>query len=232
VNPLCIPLALVLLPAATPPPLTYRFDQVRRTVQRWPGGDRQHPVMVTQGATANSGDTVCTGWGSRALLTVPSWSARFEVYSRSRVSLTAGQPGVLVELQEGRIKAIFDTLVEGGWRERKVAVPGALLAVRGTRYGVAVDGKGRSTLVVFKGVVEVQPTTAHLAPFRVKAGQWSSFAPGLTPKVGVLKDQNLDEPSWNHRVGPHPARRPGPGVRGHHAPKPLPGNNRERSSRP
>lgn len=222
-NLLCLPVALALLPSAAPETLTYRFDQVQRTVRRWPEGDSARQVPVAQGDTARSGDTVRTGWWSRAVLSVPGWSARFEVQSGSRVSLAGGQPGVLLEVQEGRIEAIFDALVDGGRRERKVAVPGALLAVRGTRYGVEVDGRGQCTLVVFEGVVQVQPASPRLPPFQVAAGQWSSFAAGRAPRIESLEGQGLEERSWSQGAQPDTAMGPGRRVPGHGPNHPHPG---------
>jgi hypothetical protein len=220
VIPAGIPLALALL-LATPEPLSYRFDQVQRSVQRWPGGDPRRAVAAAAGDAARSGDSVRTGWFSRTVLSVPGWNARFEVYSGSRVRLAAEQPGVLLEVQQGRIAAFFDAVADGGRRERKVAVPGALLAVRGTRYGVEVDAKGRSTLAVFEGVVEVQPAGSQQAVFPVRAGQWTDFAPGMEPRIQPM--EGLDADAWSQGARPDTAMGPGHRVPGHGPNHPHPG---------
>jgi ferric-dicitrate binding protein FerR (iron transport regulator) len=100
--------------------------------------------------------------------------------------------------------------VEGNRQERQVAVPGALLAVRGTRYGVEVDKAGRSTLVVFEGVVEVLPKVPHTEPIRVKAGEWATFGPNRAPQVQPMSMRGFEERTWNQ--GMRPDGTMGPGV--------------------
>ncbi len=196
---LLAPLALILLqtPAPAPVAFTYRFDEVKHSVVRWPGGDEAKAVKAVQGMTAASGDVVKTGWWGHAVLSVPERASRFELYPSTQVRLAGGEPGVLVILDRGRLKAIFDALAGGKPVERRVAVPGALLAVRGTRYGVDVDKKGMSTLVVFKGVVEVLPRAAHAGSSFVKAGQWSVFGPSMLPKVGPMSGRGFGEKAWD-----------------------------------
>lgn len=206
--PLLAPLALTLLPVA-PEPLAYRFDEVKRTVRVQPGGDAAAEVKAVAGGTARSGDLVRTGWWGRAVLSVPGWSSRFEVYGGTRVRLAGGEPGVLLVVENGRIKALFDALAGDGRTDRKVAVPGALLAVRGTRYGVEVDDQGQSSLVVFEGTVEVLPQAPQAVPFLVKAGEWSSFGPGLPPRVQPQVERGFEEKSWSQGARPDAAMKPG-----------------------
>jgi hypothetical protein len=207
--PLLAPLAFILLPAAAPEPIAYRFDEVKRSVQLWPGGDPKAAVKAVQGGPAQSGDLVRTGWWGRAVLSVPGWNSRFEVYGSTRVRLASEEPGILLVIQTGRVKAVFDALAEGGRRDRKVAVPGALLAVRGTRYGVEVDDHGRSYLAVFEGTVEVQPQGPRDQPFLVKAGEGSSFGPGLQPRTEPQADRGFKEKSWSQGIRPDEAMGPG-----------------------
>ena len=196
---LLAPLALVLLqtPAPAPVAFTYRFDVVKHSVVRWPGGDAARAVKAAQGDAARPGDVVKTGWWGHAVLSVPERASRFELYPSTQVRLAGGEPGVLVILDRGRLKAIFDALAGGKPEELRVAVPGALLAVRGTRYGVEVDKAGLSTLVVFKGVVEVIPRAAHAATSFVKAGQWAVFGPSMMPKVGPMGGRGFGETAWD-----------------------------------
>lgn len=196
---LIAPLAILLIQAPAPAPaaFTYRFEEVKRSVVRWPGGEETKAVKAVQGEAAVSGDVVKTGWWSRAILSVPERNSRFEIYASTQVRLAGGEPGVLVGLERGRIKAIFDALLDGKQEERRVAVPGALLAVRGTRYGVEVDKDGRSTLVVFKGVVEIIHRAAHPGTILVKAGEWSRFGPSLQPKVGPMPGRGFGEREWD-----------------------------------
>jgi ferric-dicitrate binding protein FerR (iron transport regulator) len=168
---------------------------------------------VAAGAAARSGDVVKTGWWGRAVLSVPGWSSRFELYGSTRVSLAGGEPGVLLEVRSGRIRAVFDALVEGSW-DRKVAVPGALLAVRGTRYGVEVDNRGRSTLAVFEGTVEVLAQGPPAPPFLVHAGEWSMFGPDLPPRTEPLGSRGFEEKSWSQGNRPDAVLAPGSRVPG------------------
>lgn len=181
---------------------TYRFDEVKRSVLCWPGGDPAQERKVAKGDQAFTGDGVKTGWWGQALLSVPERQARFEVYANTQVQLAGGEPGVLLVLTQGRIKALFQRLAEGAPVERRVAVPGALLAVRGTRYGVEVDPEGRSTLVVFEGVVEVLQQGPGLEPVQVKAGQWTTFGPGKAPKAEAIPAHGLGERAWGQGLRP------------------------------
>jgi hypothetical protein len=202
--PLLAPLTFTLLQAAAPGPeaLVYRFDEVKRSVQRWPAGDKAKEIKVVQGDTANPGDVVKTGWWGQSVISVPDRNSRFEVYANTQVRLAGGEPGVLLVLDKGRLKAFFQVLVGGGQTERQVAVPGALLAVRGTRYGVEVDKDGKSTLAVFEGVVEILHRDPRSEPIRVKAGEWSTFGPGMLPKVQPMSARGFEEGTWNQGMRP------------------------------
>ena len=206
------PLAFVLLQAMGPGPgaLSYRFDEVKRSVYRSPEGDKSRELRVAKGEAAASGDLVRTGWLSQTVISVPERKARFEVFSNTQVRLAGSEPGVLVILDKGRIKAFFQALVEGSREERRVAVPGALLAVRGTRYGVEVDKDGRSTLVVFEGVVEVLRSAPNSEPIRVKAGEWSTFGPNASPKIELMRTRGFEEKTWNQGMHPDGSMGSGP----------------------
>jgi len=208
---LLAPLALALLQVGgtAPPAPTYRFDEVKRSVYRWPGGDQGKEAKVTKGDSALAGDMVRTGWLGQTVLSVPERNARFEVFANTQVKLAGGEPGVLLVVNQGRIKAIFQALLEGSREERRVAVPGALLAVRGTKYGVEVDKKGKSILVVFEGVVEILRHDPHAEPILVKAGEWTAFGPGMAPKVEPMSMRGFGERTWNQGMRPDGSMAPG-----------------------
>ncbi len=225
-NTLVVPLLLALLQTPPPEALHYRFEEVKSTVRCWPGGDKAKEVKVAQGDGAASGDTVRTGWWGRTVLSEATRGARFEVYASTQVKLTAGEPGVLLTLEQGRIKCIFQALVGGGRVERRVAVPGALLAVRGTTYGVEVDKAGRTTLAVFEGVVEILGKGPHAEPILVKAGEWSTFGPSQEPKVEANHGKGFEEKAWSQGMRPDGSMAPGsrvPAVVGRGMPHPTPG---------
>ena len=202
--PLLAPLMFTLLQASGPNPaaLAYRFDTVKRSVFLLPGGDKGKETKVAKGAAASSGDMVRTGWLGQTVIAVPDRNSRFEIFANSQVKLAGGEPGVLLVLEKGRIKAFFQALVEGSHEERRVAVPGALLAVRGTRYGVEVEKDGKSYLVVFEGVVEILRGAPNAEPIRVKAGEWSTFGPDSKPKVESMHTRGFMERNWNQGMRP------------------------------
>lgn len=225
-NWLMAPLLLTLLQAPQPEVLTYQFEEVKPSVERWPGGDRAKVRKAVQGDAAPSGDAVRTGWWGRTVLAVPSRSARFEIFASTHVKLAGGEPGVLLTLDQGRIMCFFKALTGGGQLERKIAVPGALLAVRGTTYGVEVDWAGRTTLTVFEGVVEVVAKGRQGVPIQVKAGEMSTFSATETPKVEVVHGQGYLHKAWSQGGRPDTVLAPGarvPAVVGQGKPHPTPG---------
>lgn len=231
----------------SPSPLTYRFDEVKSKVLRSPGGDEKKEVRVAQGETATGGDAVRTGFWGRAVLSVPERKARFSIGSSTRVKLGAAEAEVLLTIEKGRIEAFFDALVGEPPVERRVAAPGALLAVRGTRYGVEVSGEGEALVAVFEGTVEVIPTRPGLAPVRVPARSYCTFSPRGEPRPAPMEGTGMSERSWGRRDVPPPPRgdgRPGapetqppPGSPGSQppggtAPPPPPGGQQPRPPAP
>jgi hypothetical protein len=176
--------------------LAYRFDEVKSKVVRAPGGDEARGIRVSAGDPAEAGDVVKTGLFGRTVLAVPDRAARFEVFSSTRVRLAGGEPGILLVLEKGRLKAAFDAFT-GASEARRVAAPGALLAVRGTRYGLEVAG-GESVLAVFEGTVEVFPSGG--APsLRVERGEYCVFSPRSLPHKEQMGRRGMSEKSWGSR---------------------------------
>ncbi len=139
-----------------------------------------------------------TGWRGRAVVEVAAQAARFEILPSTRARLGGPQPGVLLVLERGRLKAVFDALT--GSHDRLVATPGALLAVRGTRYGVEVAADGRATVAVFEGTVEVRPTTPGFPVTAVAAGEFCRFGPRTPPQRAPLP-RGVGEDSWRGGLG-------------------------------
>jgi hypothetical protein len=187
--------------AAGPAPLTYRFDEVKSKVYRAPAGDEKLETRVSAGEWAAPGDLVRTGFWASTVLAVQERKARFEIGASSKARLAGGEPGVLLVLEKGRLKAFFEKLTEGDLVERTVAAPGALLAVRGTRYGLEVGGDGKCLLAVFEGTVEVIPTTPGLAPIQVRAGEACTFSPKTAPHSMPMKAMGMSEGSWGMHGG-------------------------------
>lgn len=176
--------------------LTYRFDEVKSKVLRSPASDVKKAARVSVGDTAAPGDLIRTGVFARAVISVPEMGARFEISSSTRARLAARDPGVLLSLEKGRLKAFFGAPVDGSATEWQIAAPVALLAVRGTRYGLEVDRTGRCLLAVFEGTVEVLPTVVGAAPIKVHADEFSTFGARMAPRSAPMKSMGLSEKSW------------------------------------
>ena len=187
------PMTLALVLAAGPAPLAYRFEEVKSSVYRLPGGSEKREVKVAAGETAAPGDHVRTGWWGRTLLSVPGRAARFEISSGTRVKLATDDPAVLLVVEKGRVKAFFDALTGAEPVERRVSTPGALLAVRGTRNGVDVDASGQTT------VAEIISTAPGIAPVRVGPEEFCTFTPGTRPLPSPMGPMGMNEKNWGER---------------------------------
>lgn len=198
---LVVTVAASSLAVAQPSSFTYRFDEVKSKVLRAPRGDEKNEIRVTVGDAAAPGDLVRTGFWARTVVSVPERKARFEIASSTRARLAPGEPGVLLLVERGRLKAFFEALTDGSAEERRVAAPGALLAVRGTRYGLEVDGEGRSLLAVFEGTVEVLSTVPGVSPIRVHADEFCTFGPKAAPKALSMRSVGMNEGSWGMHGG-------------------------------
>lgn len=182
------------LPLFAQQPIDYRFDEVRRKVTLTSAtGDNR----ASAGVVARSGDRVQTGWFSYAMLAAPRYAARFEIFAGSDVRLASDTPGVLLSLERGRLKAIFDKLT--GDEPRMLRTPGALLAVRGTRYGIEVGRDGATTLAVFEGVVEVR-SSLRSEPLLVHADEICHFSRTAPPDV-MPRSHGMNEDMWNRHGG-------------------------------
>ena len=199
-------ITLFLAGSALAQTVDYRFDEVKRSVKvTTPRGQ----VRVEKGVHAVSGDLVQTGWFSYALLAAEHYRARFEIFSSTDVKLASGQPGVILSLERGRIRAAFDKIT--GNEPRVVQTPGALLAVRGTKYDVEVDASGRTTVDVWEGTVEVK-SKLRTEPFLVHAGEESIFGRSEAPRVGPMPDDRRR----NDPEHPQPTGRGGTDREGDH----------------
>ncbi|MFA6958302.1 MAG: FecR domain-containing protein [Thermoanaerobaculia bacterium] len=207
-----IVLAATLAATATGPanePVTYRFDKVHSKVLLVSQGKE---TRVSEGTAASGGDVVKTGWLGSTLVAAPRWNARFEISSSSEVALGSDQPGVIIRLERGRLKAIFDAFT--GDEPRVVATPGALLAVRGTRYGVEVDGQGNTSVVVFEGIVQIDPFDKGFPPLAVRAGEMAEYGRGRAPK-SRQSPPTMDERGWEqHGAKPNDPNRDAGGQAG------------------
>ncbi len=183
------------LPLLGQEPLDYRFERVRSKVTV---ATSTAETRASAGSIARGGDRVRTGWFGYALLGAPRVGARFEVFAGSDVRLASETPGILLSLERGRLKAIFDKIT--GEEPRMVQTPGALLAVRGTRYGIEVSRDGAASLVVFEGSVEVR-SPLRPEPFLVRAGETCHFSATLRPEAMPMPRSMTEEMWQRHGAG-------------------------------
>jgi hypothetical protein len=135
------------------------------------------------GDHARSGDVLRTGSRSRAELAVSEYAARFAISAKTSFRLAHDTPGVLIEVDQGRLRAIFGKLPDGDSRERLVATPSAILAVRGTEYGIDVEKNGETKIFVFEGTVEAWERGGAGKKVRLQAGQTSRIRKGRAPST-------------------------------------------------
>lgn len=161
-------------PAAVP---SYRLTSVERKLVREEPAPKSE---LESGSPVSAGDLLHTGSRSLAEILCPEAASRFRLGPKTTARLASDAPGVLLELEEGRLHALFERLT-GRSVDRIVTTPSAVLAVRGTEYGVEVDRKATTTVVVFSGEVEVVDSGRVGAPVRVTRGQYTEIRAGEAP---------------------------------------------------
>lgn len=184
-------------PPQTPSVVDYRFDEVKRKVTLTSANQE---LRVERGQKAQSGDRVQTGWLSYALIASDRYRAKFELFSSTDVKLSEGTPGVILSLERGKLRAAFDKIT--GNEPRIVKTPGALLAVRGTKYDVEVDDAGATTVRVFEGIVQVD-SEFRREPLFIPAGQMTHFGRREAPEMKPIPQERRpgDDRSRDPRNG-------------------------------
>lgn len=151
--------------------------------------------LLGPGDRARSGDRLSTASRSSAELAVPEAAARFRIGAKTRFTLAHDRPGVLLEIERGSLRAIFGRLEEGAGRDRLVTTPSAVLAVRGTDYGVEVEKDGDTSVAVFEGTVEVRDASGLGEAVQVGAGQSLRVRRGHAP--GPPEAHGLSAGDWD-----------------------------------
>ena len=202
-----------------PAPVDYRFDEVKRSVTLITANQE---MKADKGSLAHGGDKVSTGFLSYALIAAEHYHAKFEIFGSTKVLLASETPGVILSLERGRLRAVFDKIT--GSEPRIVQTPGALLAVRGTKYDVEVDNAGATTVDVWEGTVEVNSPLMR-EPVFIHAGEESRFGrheaappPRPIPDARKMNDPNKRPGDDGHQPPQQP--RDGRGMGGPPPPKP------------
>jgi hypothetical protein len=194
-------LATAMSAAAQSNVIDYRFDEVKRKVTL---ESQNHEVQAAVGLKAQSGDKVQTGWFSYALIATEAHKAKFEIFSSTKVALASNEPGVILSLERGKLKAIFDKIT--GNEPRVVKTPGALLAVRGTQYTVEVDADGNTKLDVHEGIVEIR-SPLQQEPVFVHAGEFANYSRRVAPVAKPMPQRGNHDPNGRGE-GSRPPQQP------------------------
>ena len=109
--------------------------------------------------------------------------------------MASDRPGVLLEIQRGSLRALFDKLAGEDPPDRIVTTPSAVLAVRGTEYGVEVSKSGHTTVTVFSGEVEVVDIGRIGDPMILRAGQYGTVHRGKPP--GAPRPHQMTRVDWD-----------------------------------
>ena len=156
--------------------------------------------------------TIETAKGSVILLL----SDGSQVLVKSKTRLVLKSP----ESSEGRFLQMFLGEILANIKKRlgetppfRMGTPSAVITVRGTRFSVQVDKKGRTTVQVFEGVVEVQGISEKPRAVLVEPGYQTEVDPGKQPRMPQESNQlGLMGPRYGQQ-GPGTGQ-PGAGQRG------------------
>ncbi len=193
-------LTLVGAAPATEAPTKLEYDVTaikRKLILAAAEGERELAV----GDRRFSGDALRTGSRSSADLEVPERAAAFHIGAKTEFRLAHGQPGVLLEIDRGSVRAIFGPLMTGSEEERLVTTPSAVLAVRGTEYGLEVEKDGDTSLTVFEGEVELRALDEHRTVVRVPAGQATRIRMGRQPSKPWAHGMSSRDWDSGRRIG-------------------------------
>ncbi len=157
-------------------------SRISGTVERLTQGNR---VALKVGDPVQATDHILTSADSRARLQFPDGStvvvgpgSDLEIAAYDMTSKT--QPGALLRLAQGIVKAIVDTLPGNG--RFQVAAPTAVAAVRGTSFIVQAD-KDKAGIFVIDGFVFVDTPQASGAAVTVQNNQGTDVPAGGKPSV-------------------------------------------------
>ena len=138
-----------------------------------PAGNMAAPK---RGQVLPAGTIVETGEG-RLVLVLRADESEVLVQPHTRLVVSEPAPGNwnAVDILLGRVRAYIRKRT-GGAPPFQMGIPSAVIAVRGTRFDVEVNGRGASEVDVFDGLVEVASTTL---------GSSVLVSPGFSSRVGI-----------------------------------------------
>jgi FecR protein len=167
-------------------------------VSEWKGGVRvQLPgtnmSRPMRGQVLPSGTVLDTGDG-RLVLVLRTDESEILVQPHTRLVVREPAPGNwdAVEILLGRVRAYIRKRT-GGTPPFQMGTPSAVIAVRGTRFDVEVNGRGVSEVDVFDGLVEVASSTIP--------GSSVLVSPGFSTRVGMGTPPEPPVPTGEIRPG-------------------------------
>ena len=151
------------------------------------------PARPARGQVLTSGTVLDTGDG-RLVLVLRTDESEIVVQPHTRLVVTEPAPGNwdAVEILLGRVRAYIRKRT-GGAPPFQMGTPSAVIAVRGTRFDVEVNGRGVSEVDVFDGLVEVASSTIP--------GPSVLVSPGFSTRVGMGTPPELPVPTGEIRPG-------------------------------
>ena len=138
-----------------------------------------------RGQVLPAGTLVETGKGS-LLVVLRTDESEILVQPYTRLVLKEPAPGSwnALEIVLGRVRAYIRKRT-GGAPSFQMGTPSAVIAVRGTRFDVEVNGHGVSEVDVFDGLVEVAGTGVADGSVQVSPGFSTRVGPGKAPERPV-----------------------------------------------
>src|ERR1017187_1289377 len=155
-----------------------------------PGTSLSRP---TRGQVLPAGTVLDTGDG-RLVLVLRADESEILVQPHTRLVVREPAPGNwnAVEILLGRVRAYIRKRT-GGAPPFQMGTPSAVIAVRGTRFDVEVNGRGVSEVDVFDGLVEVASPTIP--------GSSVLVSPGFSTRVGMGTPPEPPVPTGEIRPG-------------------------------
>lgn len=171
-------------------------------------------AMAQRGMVLPAETAIETVKGSVILLLADG--SQLLVKSKTRVVLKSPDSG------DGHFLQMFFGEILANIRKRlgetppfRMGTPSAVITVRGTRFSVQVDKKGRTVVQVFEGTVEVEGLTEKPRAVLVEPGYETRIEPGKQPQLPQAIDQlGLMGPRGQQAPGmgpPGAGQRPGTG---------------------
>ena len=189
-------LLLAALPAWAAPPsgVEGQMAEVKGTVSLV--RNQAPPVPLRKNDTVQAGDEILTDKKSSATIRMPD-SSTVRIFPNSHVVLRTetGTWKEFLHVLFGNVRVQIEKL-SGRPNPRSLTTPTAIIAVRGTVFGVGVERNGDTRVGVGKGVVSVANQLRPADEVMVKAGQ----------SVWVRRDQRPTAPEM--------MREPMPGLSG------------------